>query len=71
MMDEEQVTEEIAKLEQIRMQLFAQLSQTEGALAAMKAVFDPESIDVAAPEAEVIPLLNEDPTLIVVEEEEE
>ncbi len=48
MMNEERVHEEIAKLEQAKMQLFAQLSQTEGALAAMQAVLDPESIDAAA-----------------------
>ncbi len=50
MMDEDRVHEEIMKLEQAKRQLFAQLSQTEGALAAMQAVLDPESI---VPEAEV------------------
>ncbi len=50
MMNEERVHEEIMKLEQAKMQLFAQLSQTEGALAAMQVVLDPESI---VPEAEV------------------
>ncbi len=44
MMNKERVREEIVKLEQAKMQLFAQLSQTEGALAAMQAVLDPESI---------------------------
>ncbi len=61
MMTEERVGEEIVKLEQVRMQLFAQLSQTEGALAAMKVVLDPP----AEVEAEII----EAPTLTVVEEE--
>ncbi len=56
MMDEERVHEEIMKLEQAKMQLFAQLSQTEGALAAMQAVLDPESIDAAlAGEVELPP----------------
>ncbi len=41
MMSEEQVREEIVKLEGVRMQCFAQLNQAEGALAAMRAVLDP------------------------------
>ncbi len=54
MMNEERVREEIVKLEQAKMQLFAQLSQTEGALAAMQAVLDPESVDAELAEAEVV-----------------
>ncbi len=45
MMSEERVREEIVKLEAAKMQLFGQFKQTEGALAAMQAVLDPESVD--------------------------
>ncbi len=69
MMTEERVGEEIAKLEQGRMNLFGQLKQVEGALATLQAVLNPPAeVEV---EGEVISLLNEDPTLTVVEEEEE
>ncbi len=51
MMNEERVGEEIEKLENTKMQLTIQLAQTEGALAAMKVVLDPTSLD-EAPDAE-------------------
>ncbi len=57
MMNEERVREEIVKLEQMRMKLFAQLSQTEGALATMQAVLDPESLDAELAGAEVVELI--------------
>ncbi len=58
MMNEERVREEIVRLEQVKMRLFAQLSQAEGALATMQAVLDPESLDaeLAVAEAEVVEL---------------
>ncbi len=46
MMDEERVKEEIEKLEQQRMTLFGQFSQVEGALAAMRAILNPEPAPV-------------------------
>ncbi len=52
MMSEEQVREEITKLEASKMSLFAQLKQVEGCLAAMQAVLDPENVTPAEGEAE-------------------
>ena len=59
MMDEEQVRGEIEKLDQSRMNLFSQLRQVEGALAAMRAVLDPpaeaEAVEAYAEEVEPDP----------------
>ncbi len=52
MMNEERVQEEIMKLDALRRERAMALHQTEGALAAMQAVLDPESIDAAAAAAD-------------------
>jgi hypothetical protein len=52
MMEEERVRGEIEKLEQSKINLFAQLKQVEGALAAMRVVLDPGVEAVEAVEVE-------------------
>ncbi len=54
MMDEERIKRDIVKLEQAKMQLFAQLSQTEGAIATLQAVLDPPEEPEAVAASEVI-----------------
>ncbi len=52
MMTEDEVIDEIEKLTAAKASLIANLNQTEGALAAMKVVLDPTSLDEAPDAAE-------------------